>query len=158
MAVEGVQGDREFYRFAAVGGHAGGRPLTTEWARYVLQVDELPAAELDSLRVRFDLLGPGVVEIDDVLVFDLAFDESQRSRIGAAVSMLEQRLASGDVGGCVAAFDDYWPAFLERHVPDAVLAATDARATQAEDPPEPRKPPDRQAAGSLLDRVRSWWQ
>jgi len=159
MAVEGVQGDREFYRFAAVGGLAGGRPLTAEWARYVLQVDQLPAAGLDSLRVRFDLLGPGGVEIDEVLVFDLAFDESQRSRIGAAVNMLEHRSASGDVGGCLAAFDDYWPAFLERHVPDAVVAAAEKRTEQAGDATEPpRKPPERQAAGSIFDRVRSWWE
>jgi hypothetical protein len=159
MAVEGVQGDREFYRFAAVGGLAGGRPLTPQWARYVLQVDALPALGLDSLRVRFDLLGPGGVEIDDVQVFDLAFDESQRSRISAAVSMLEHRSASGDVGGCLAAFDDYWPAFLERHVPDAVVEAAEARTEQVGDRAEPPpKPPERQAAGSLFDRVRSWWE
>jgi len=159
MAVEGVQGDREFYRFAAVGGLAGGRPLTAGWAQYVLQVDELPAAGLDSLRVRFDLLGPGRVEIDEVRVFDLAFDESQRSRIGAAVSMLEQRAESGDVGGCLAAFDGYWPAFLETHVPDVVVEAAERRMQEAgERSEQPRKPPERQAAGGIFDRMRSWWE
>ena len=159
MAVEGVQGDREFYRFAAVGGLAGGQPLTAAWAQYVLQVDELPAAGLDSLRVRFDLLGPGRVEIDEVRVFDLAFDESQRSRIGAAVSMLEHRAESGDVGGCLAAFDGYWPAFLEMHVPDAVMEAAERRTQEGGDRPEqPRKPPERQAAGGFFDRMRSWWE
>ncbi|MFM7243702.1 MAG: hypothetical protein ACKO40_05935 [Planctomycetaceae bacterium] len=159
IAVEGVQGDREFYRFAAVGGLAGGRPLTDAWAQYVLQVDELPASGLDSLRVRFDLLGPGRVEIDEVRVFDLAFDESQRSRIGAAVSMLEHRAESGDVGGCLAAFDGYWPSFLEMHVPDAVVEAAERRTQEASGPRQgPRTPPERQASGSLFDRMRSWWE
>lgn len=159
MAVEGVQGDHEFYRFAAVGGLAGGRPLTADWAQYVLQVDELPATGLDSLRVRFDLLGPGRVEIDDIRVFSLAFDESQRARIGAAVSMLAQRAESGDVGGCLAAFDGYWPAFLEVHVSDTVVEAAERRARETSGPREPpRTPPGRQASGSLFDRVRSWWE
>jgi hypothetical protein len=63
------------------------------------------------------------------------------------------------VGGCLAAFDDYWPAFLERHVPDAVVEAAEARTEQVGDRAEPPpKPPERQAAGSLFDRVRSWWE
>jgi len=159
MAVEGVQGDREFYRFAAVGGLAGGRPLTADWAQYVLQVDELPAAGLDSLRVRFDLLGPGRVEIDEVRVFDLAFDESQRARIGAAVGLLEHRAQRGDVGGCLVDFEGYWPAFLEMHVPDAVLDAAERRTQEAGVPREPAAtPPARQASGGIFDRMRSWWE
>jgi hypothetical protein len=160
IAVEGVQGDREFYRFAAVGGLAGGRPLTAAWSQFVLQVDDLPTGGLDSLRVRFDLLGPGRVEIDEVRVFDLAFDESQRSRITTAVSLLEHRATAGDVGGCLAAFDGYWPAFLETHVPDAVVQAAEQRRQETLAAPKdpPQKPPERQASGGIFDRMRSWWE
>jgi hypothetical protein len=160
IAVEGVQGDREYYRFAAVGGLAGGRPLTPAWSQFVLQVDDLPTGGVDSLRVRFDLLGPGRVEIDEVRVFDLAFDESQRTRITKAVSLLEHQAATGDVGGCLAAFDGYWPSFLETHVPDAVVEAAEERLR--EPPHVPREPskqvPERQASGGIFDRMRSWWQ
>jgi hypothetical protein len=115
---------------------------------------------VDSLRVRFDLLGPGRVEIDEVRVFDLAFDESQRTRITKAVSLLEHQAATGDVGGCLAAFDGYWPSFLETHVPDAVVEAAEERLR--EPPHVPREPskqgPERQASGGIFDRMRSWWQ
>jgi len=160
IALEGVQGDREYYRFAAIGGLAGGRPLTGEWAQFVLQVDDLPAEAIESLRVRFDLLGPGRVEIDEVRVFDLAFDESQRSRITAAVSLLEHQVAAADVGGSLAGLEGYWPAFLEAHVSDAVVEAAerqqeDEQAAAAE---ADVKPVERQASGGILDRMRSWWQ
>jgi hypothetical protein len=36
--------------------------LAGEWARFVLPVDDLPRDGLESLRVRFDLLGPGAVQ------------------------------------------------------------------------------------------------
>ena len=43
IAIEGLQDDREYYRFAAVGGLTGGRPLTGEWSQFVLQIDDLPS-------------------------------------------------------------------------------------------------------------------
>lgn len=160
IALEGVQGDREYYRFAAIGGLTGGRPLTGSWAQFVLQVDDLPVEAIESLRVRFDLLGPGRVEIDEVRVFDLAFDESQRARISAAVSLLEHQLASGDVGGCLAGFDGYWSTFLEAHVGTAVVDAAERQRqdVQATTMPTDPQPVERQASGGILDRMRSWWQ
>ena len=153
IAIEGVRDDREYYRFAPVGGLAGGRPLGGEWSQFVLQVDDLPGDGLESLRVRFDLLGPGAVQIDDVHVFDLAFDERQRVQLTRIVSRFEERLAAGDLGGCLADLDGHWPRFLETFVTDAVVAAAPAHAggTAGEPAPPPR-------AGGMLDRMRRWWQ
>jgi hypothetical protein len=151
MALEGVQDDREYYRYAAVGGLAGGRPLTAEWSLFVLQVDDLPAAGLESLRVRFDLLGPGGVEIDEVRVFDLAFDESQRVQLSRIVSRAEQCLAAGDLGGCILELDGHWPRYLEAFVPlppEPVAAAT---------PAEPAPSPPEERTG-VLDRMWRLWQ
>jgi hypothetical protein len=158
IAIEGVQGDREYYRFAAIGGLTGGRPLTGQWSQFVLQVDDLPADAVESLRVRFDLLGPGRVQIDDVRVFDLAFDDSQRSEITKAVSLLEHQAAADEIGAALASLDGLWPSFLEAFVSDAAVAATQA-ASQPEPTPSEVAPqaPERQAGG-MLDRFRSWWQ
>ena len=157
IAIEGVQGDREYYRFAAIGGLTGGRPLTGQWSQFVLQVDDFPAEPVESLRVRFDLLGPGRVQIDDVRVFDLAFDDSQRSRITTAVSLLEHQQSSGDLGGCLVGLEGYWPMFLEAFVSDAAVAAQQAAPEPTPVPPVAPQPADRQAGG-MFDRLKSWWQ
>jgi hypothetical protein len=91
IAIEGLEEGREYYRFAAVGGLAGGRPLTGEWSQFVLQIDDLDAGTVESLRVRFDLLGPGSVQLDDVRVFDLAFDEDQRNQIAQTLARIDHR-------------------------------------------------------------------
>ena len=159
LAFEGVQDGREYYRFAPVGGLAGGKPLTSGWSQFVLQVDDLPAHGLESLRVRFDLLGPGNVEIDGVRVFDLAFDESQRVQLSRQLSVMEQRLAADDLGSCLVELDTYWPRFLAAFVSD------DAVATLREDalrgtggPTQSPTPPAAERSGSMFDRVRRWWQ
>ena len=132
VAVEGVENDREYYRFAAIGGLTGGRPLGGEWSQFVLQIDDLPPRGVESLRVRFDLLGPGAVQVDDVRVFDLAFDEPQRVQLSRFLAVLEQRLAADDVGSCVLALDSYWPHFLQAHVP---LAGAETAAGASGDQP-----------------------
>jgi hypothetical protein len=158
VAIEGVQDDREYYRFAAVGGLTGGQPLTGEWSQFVLQVDDLPAEPVDSMRVRFDLLGPGSVQIDDVRVFDLAFDESQRVQLTKAVSLLEHQCQAGEWAACLAGLDGYWPAFLESFVSDAaVTAMEESRQATTAPGPAPEGPAERQAGG-MFDRMRSWWQ
>ena len=141
IAVEGVHDDREYYRFAAVGGLAGGRPLSGEWAQFVLPVDDLPASGLESLRVRFDLLGPGAVLIDDVRVFDMAFEESQRVQLSRMIDRFEQALATRDVGGCVVGLDGHWPRFLAEFVSDADVARMSA--VPAAPPSEPPRGRDR---------------
>jgi hypothetical protein len=158
IAIEAVQGGTEYYRFAAVGGLAGGRPLTDAWSQFVLQVDDVPVDAIESMRVRFDLLGPGQVEIDDVRVFDLAFDESQRAQLTKLVSLLEHEFEAGEIGTCVAALEGYWPVFLETFVTDATIAAAASLQEQPASGPAPTRKPEQRQAGGVLDRFRSWWQ
>jgi hypothetical protein len=86
------------------------------------------------------------VEIDEVRVFDLAFDERQREQLTAMVSSLDQLLDEGNLGGCLAGLDTHWPRFLEAHVPDG-----EPRAAAAPESPK------RGRAG-VMDRVRRLWQ
>lgn len=155
IAIEGVLADREFYRFAAVGRGPGAMPVSGAWSQFVLQVDDLPTRGLESLRVRLDLLGPGAVEIDDVRVFDLAFDEAQRVRLSKLLAMAEQRLAAGDVGGCLVELDGPWPRFLRGHVGSAPAEVAGAAAVPAGRPATESGPASR---SGVVDRVRRWWQ
>ncbi len=141
IALEGDENGREYYRFAAIGGLAGGRPLTSQWSQFVLQVDDLPEGGLESLRVRFDLLGPGSVEIDDVRLFDLAFDESQRVELTRLITGLDQRLAADDVGGCLVALDGHWPRYLEAFVSEPIAPA-----------------PEQPKAKTSRVKSKNWWK
>jgi len=77
IAVEGVESGEQYYRFAPVGAAAGGRPLQEGWSRFVLQVTDLPSDPNESLRLRFDMLGPGVVEIDEMARQHESFRDSR---------------------------------------------------------------------------------
>jgi len=158
LAIEGMQDGREYYRFAPVGGLTGGKPLTGGWSQFVLQIDDLPTQGLESLRVRFDLLGPGGVQIDGVRVFDLAFDEMQRVQLSRRLSLLEQRLAANDLGGCLVALDTHWPRFLATFVSDDAVAASRLDTSHGPPTPAAAPPPSVERSGGLFDRVRRWWQ
>jgi hypothetical protein len=150
IAIEGVEDDREFYRFAPVGRGSGAMPVSGEWSQFVLQIDDLPTQGIESLRVRLDLLGPGAIELDNVRVFDLAFDESQRVRLTRLLAVAEERLAAGDVGGCLIQLEGYWPRFLA----ERVTAERPLSSTAAPDAPNASQP----NRTGVIDRVRRWWQ
>lgn len=165
LAVEGVERGREYYRFAPVGIGPGARPLSSEWAQYVLQIDDLPTSGVETLRVRLDLLAGGAVQIDDVRVFDLAFDESQRARLSRALVGVEQLRVAGDLGSAAVALDAGWARFLDAFVTEAAAErAAQARAAggssgePATSPPATGGPAAETARGGVLDRVRRWWK
>ena len=125
----------------------------------MLQIDDLPPHGLESLRVRFDLLGPGGVQVDGVRVFDLAFDESQRVQLTRRLSGMQERVVAGDIGTSLIELNGYWPRFLAEYVSDDAVATAQATALQAKNGPTPiapAQPPER--SGSVFDRVRRWWQ
>jgi hypothetical protein len=152
MALEGIRDGREYYRSAAVGGASGNRPLAGAWQQFVLLADDLPEEGLESLRVRFDLLGPGAVEIDDVRVSELAFTEPERGRLSRQVGELEAAVAAGDIGSCLVALDGHWPRFLETHVPVPAAAAPGPKAAAA---PAVPKPAERTG---VLGRMWRMWE
>jgi hypothetical protein len=175
IALEGLQDDREYYRFAAVGHGPASRPLAPQWSQFVLQVDDLPTRGMESLRVRLDLLAGGTVQVDDVRIFDLAFDESQRVQLSKVLALADHHLASGDLGACVLDLDSHWPRFLDAFVTDdaadrAALAAgigarrgagvdaEEGRARgSAETAADAKAGADRTRTG-FLDQVRRWWK
>lgn len=156
IAVEGLQGREEFYRFAPVGRGEAAMPLSSEWSQIVLQVDDLPTQGLESLRVRLDLLGPGKVCVDQVRVYDLAFDESQRVQLSKMLALIDHQLSAGDVGGSVIELDGHWPQFLENHIDaEAVAIAAEEVDRQRAAAAEAAQPVERTG---MFDRLRQWWQ
>ena len=155
LAVQGKLEGRDYYRFAQVGLSPGpdqpSVPIQSEWGQYVFQVDDLPLEGLTSLRVRFDLMGPGDVWVDDVQVFGLAFNKSELFELSKLITLANVKLQNGQLGDCLHLLDGYWPRFLEQNV--ALPAGVAGLETAAVKPPPPEeKPPDR---SGLLDRVKN---
>jgi hypothetical protein len=106
------------------------------------------------------MLGPGVVEIDELRVFDLVLADSQRAEIETLLDQMEHDLATGATANLLAAVDGYWPRFLQAAVSDeqvdaatrrlAQRAAREAEATAEQKTAE--QPP------GFFDRVQSWWR
>ncbi len=121
LALEGKLHGREYHRFASVGMSPGtdqpAKPIRTEWTQYVFQLDDLPLEGLTSLRVRFDLMGPGEVWLDDVQLFGLAFNSSELVELSKLITLADVKLQNGQVGDCLHLLEGYWPRFLEENVP-----------------------------------------
>ncbi len=160
LAVEGKLDGQDYYRFAPVGLARPGTPpapaIATEWRQFIFQVDDLPLEGLTQMRVRFDLMGAGEVWVDDVRLFDLAFNEKELRELAKLITIAEFQLQSGRLSDCLRILDGYWARFLETHVPvdpDAVAARpaapaaeTPGRTEQTAEPPQPRT--------GWLDRMR----
>jgi hypothetical protein len=127
---------------------------------------------MESLRVRLDLLAGGTVEVDDVRIFDLAFDESQRVQLSKVLALADHHLASGDLGACVLDLDAHWPRFLDAFVSDdaadrAALAAgiqgrrVDGAAEEtsaADGRGADTEPAAVRTRTGFFDSFRRWWQ
>lgn len=158
IAVEGVESGEQYYRFAPVGAAAGGRPLQEGWNRFVLQVTDLPSDPNESLRLRFDMLGPGVVEIDELEVYDLVFNQEQQNELHGVLNKMEKELADGSTARVLSRLEGYWPRFLQAAVSDEQSERVARRIARRE---ERRMKVEDEAAeedDGFFGRVRSWWQ
>lgn len=159
LALEGVAADGKtsagFYRFATIGGDSAAAPAG-EWRQYVFQVHDLPTDDCERIRIRFELTGPGQVDLDDVVLTDLDFTEAERLQFSKLITLAELKLRRGELGECARLLDGYWPQFLLEHVPaeaavdpDILTAQRPAAARRATQQRAPVDPP------GMRDRLRS---
>ena len=158
IAVEGVEGGEQYYRFAPVGAASGGRPLQEGWNRFVLQVTDLPADPNESLRLRFDMLGPGVVEIDELEVYDLVFNQEQQNELHSVLNEMESELADGATARVLSRLEGYWPRFLQAAVSDEQSKRVARRIARREERQVKAEAEANEEDDGFFGRVRSWWQ
>ena len=108
----------EYARYGILGGDGrGASPLAQSWARYEFPVDDLPTAGLGDVSVQFELLSAGEVWLDDVRLYDLAFQPSERMELAKIITLADDKLRKGRVSECARLLDGYWPQFLVTNVP-----------------------------------------
>ena len=151
LAVEGTQDGDDFFRGVLAGGVRAG----ASWHPVTLPIRDLPLHGLSQLRLRFDLMGPGEVWIDDVLLRDLDFDEPpERPALLRIVSPAENMFELGQFGDCIRLLESYWPRFLVANVPAA--AASVARKNPVPTPPAAKPPKEDQESPGVLGRVKGF--
>jgi hypothetical protein len=153
LSVEGAHDGAMYNPFAMVGGGAGAAPLPGDWAtsQFILKIEDVPAAGLSDLRVRFDLIGPGAVWIDDVQLYHLEFDRTERFKLAGRLVLAAKQLEDGNWGECQRELDGYWPRFLSANVPlvrQSQAAAADP-ATEAAGEKQATRP-------RAIEKVKDW--
>ncbi len=136
------------------GGHVPARVLNNEWEWLPIEVKDLPLYGLSKLQLRFDLLGPGEVWIDDVGLRPLEFSERERAQLLMLLTPAKTKLERGHVGDCLGLLEGYWPRFLAANVP-----LPPAAVSRAVEPPRrtaPPTPPQPERSAGFLDRMKGW--
>jgi hypothetical protein len=165
LAIEGIYDQKQYYVFAPVGsGQQPGQQIQEQWSQFLLQVNDLPVTGLDHLRVRFDLMGPGRVWIDDVQLFDLYFNsEMEFAQLKKIAALADFELQSGKLGDCLHELEGYWPRYLTAFVPlpaGPVANQQPAEQVGKEAAQQPSgNPPERQAAkpSGPIDWLKGRW-
>ncbi len=156
LAVEGHTDGRAFYRSAEVGrtGDAGipVPSIQNHWAPFIVNIHDMPVDRLSPLHVRFDLMGPGDVWLDDVQLTALAFSEKERLELKKLIAPADVKLDKEQVADCIRILEGYWPQFLERHVPLPQMPITN-RISSPPTPPGPRRESS-EASKGILSRIR----
>ncbi|HUS37938.1 MAG TPA: family 10 glycosylhydrolase [Pirellulales bacterium] len=150
LAIGGRRGDQDFYR------HGIAHPTPT-WKRFEFAADDLPLSDLTNVHIRFDLMGPGNVWIDQIAVSDLRFSDNERTELSRILTHAHFALEKGQFVDCLRLLDGYWPRFLEQHldVSNEPIARTKRPERHANVPPRDRAAPPAQAEPDADD---PWWK
>jgi hypothetical protein len=126
------------------------------WELYRFPIDTLPTEGLSELRIRFDLLGAGEIQIDDVQVFDLRFEAPELLELSKLVSLASVHLEKGQFVDCARLLDGYWPQFLVANVALATANTPIAIRPQGAPAPAPPETPEPPKKPSMLESLRNY--
>ena len=151
LAIEGKLNNQPYYRFANISPET----ITGDWVQFLLHVDDLPSHDLEQLQVRFDLMGPGRVWVDDITLFDMSFTRSEQLELSKIVALADLQFREGRLADCAQTLTRYWPRFLLEQMPaqSELARRSDSDAPRRTDPPAQDEEPS-QESPTTLDRLR----
>ncbi|MDO5309347.1 MAG: hypothetical protein Q4G03_07635 [Planctomycetia bacterium] len=88
------------------------------WSREVVLFDKLPLEGLEDLSLRFELCGEGVVWLDQIKLYKLAFADSEQSELMRMINTVEYRASHERVNDVAFTLDSYWARLLREEIPD----------------------------------------
>ena len=169
MAIDGRTLDQEYYRFGAVGREPVGRgqadslvSVEGRWKRFAVHFDDLPSS-LTDLRIGFDVVGEGVVDIGRVELFDRWYDNSEAKSITQLLASADAMLRQpAQFDRCRRLLAEHWAVFLDDHfslkpipknTPQPVpMFRPKVADASADKPQKPKQKNDASKAGKSLNR------
>ncbi len=156
LGLEGRLHGQPYYRFAQVEWSTprsnANDAAENGWRPFLLQVNDLPSAGLEELRVRFDLMGAGTVWVDSIQLYDLSFTPDEQLHLSQIIALADFQLRNQQPGDCAHTLEGFWPRFLQQYVPPAPPRMAEAVPPVTIDPP--REPSSPSPTSSLFRRVR----
>ncbi|MDD3585573.1 MAG: hypothetical protein PHQ75_00195 [Thermoguttaceae bacterium] len=136
----------------------GGTAENMVWIEDVILFDRLPLDRLEDISLRFDMLGPGTVWVDNIKLYKFAFAESEQKEIVTLAAEIEKAVEQDRVGDTITMLDNYWSKLLAKQIPagSPLLANVPKRPNQKTPAPveEKKEEPPKQAKG-FFERIFS---
>ena len=132
------------------------------WVRDVILFERLPLDGLTETSLRFDLLGPGTVWLDEIELFKLAFSDAEQKALTRLVGIAERRVAQERILDLLQFLDGYWPRALCEQIPDGspLLESrrqeTDATGQVAPVETPAKKEKKKNSLEKAFDRLKFW--
>ena len=139
ISIESTDPDSNYYRFAEVGSLVEDRKqnqIATEWKRFAVHFDDLPQDKMDGLRVGFDMMGAGAVEVDRLEMYDRWLDESDQKSLTQTFASVGSLLQQPEkLERCRQMLSGYWPTFLREYFTADLEGAAAVRSGILSEPP-----------------------
>ncbi len=117
MAIDGRTPTQEYYRFGAVGRESAESSvsLAGQWKQFAVHFEDLPDS-LTDLRIGFDVVGEGVVDIGPVELFDRWFDNGEAKAVTQLLASADAMLRQpAQFDRCRRLLEEHWAVFLDDH-------------------------------------------
>ncbi|MDW8079683.1 MAG: family 10 glycosylhydrolase [Thermoguttaceae bacterium] len=136
---------------------AGMNSASGEFHFVDLEIADLPTADLQAVRLRVDLLDPGELWLDDVLLSQVAFSRVELVELMKLVAPAEAQVAQGKFAEPLRLLDSPWSGFLKKYVIlPAGISLPQPVPTVAEVPPSTPSTPETQQSPSPFMRMWEW--
>jgi hypothetical protein len=124
LMLQGRRSDGTRYeRTRYLGKDAADAPISDRWetAPLVLLVSDLPTSGIDELRVEVDLIGKGIIYVDEVKVYDVYLHPDERNLIRNEIFAASEPFRDPSLMVRLDEIDrlwkGYWGEYLRRYVP-----------------------------------------
>jgi hypothetical protein len=159
ISIEGIGSETTYYRFGPIGSLSPDRPsnqLSDQWQRFAVHFDDLPINRLSQVRIGLDLMGPGVVDVDQFEVFDRWFDERDAKAINQRLASSGPLLANPlTYESCRILLGSYWLRFLDEHFRDQTATQTANDETGSSENSDDQDPPKLSSSSASESDVTS---
>ena len=139
-------------------------PGGVRWRKIVASFDRLPKENLEDFRIGFQLAGPGIVWVDDVMLYRVAFTTQEQAELQRAIVVADSRRSAERISDSLVLLESYWPKFLLYNVPagppSPVVAETRPPYSENKGPPqkpEPKPETPKPTPPGTFDRFKNWF-